>query len=246
MPTETLRDARLLALETDAIHGLVPGGGGGPPRLRDTTVRAVWAGTPRASLLALGKDVPPPPRPAAGPEAQGDASPGEPPAVLLRLAASLGAPSGGSRPVTVEGGPSFVFPGRLPDPPAPPLPLLVSDAEGRREAQRLRRPGNWEEDEWAELIRGGLGPWAMAVHRAEPVSVCHTPASNALSAEAGIWTRADFRGRGLAPAAVAAWAALERPAREVLFYSTGADNHASRAVARTLGLTPLGWIWRLR
>ncbi|MFG3256526.1 GNAT family N-acetyltransferase [Streptomyces sp. NPDC048172] len=244
MFTDELRDTRLLTLEIDAIHGLVPGAGegdGGLPRVRDGAVRAVWAGSSRASVLALGAGVPAPPRSEGSGEAEAEA-PGEPPAVLLRLAAELG----GARPATVEGGPSFVFPERLAPRATAPLPLLVSDAEGRRAAGRLRRPGNWEPDEWAELVRGGLGSWTMAVHGEEPVSICHTPASNAASAEAGIWTRADFRGRGLAPAAVAAWAALERPAREVLFYSTSAGNAASRSVARTLGLTPLGWIWRLR
>ncbi|ARX89054.1 hypothetical protein SMD44_08541 [Streptomyces alboflavus] len=51
---EPIRDeARLLALEVDAIHGLVPESGE-PPAVRDATVLAVWAWSPRARLLALG------------------------------------------------------------------------------------------------------------------------------------------------------------------------------------------------
>ncbi|MFF2922289.1 GNAT family N-acetyltransferase [Streptomyces celluloflavus] len=129
--------------------------------------------------------------------------------------------------------------------PAPP-PLLISDTEGRRAARRLNRPGNWQPGEWAELIRGETGEWAMAVHDNSPVSICFSPASNDTAAEAGIWTRADFRGRRLAPAVVAAWSRRERRNKGVLFYSTTAANHASRSVARTLGLTPLGWIWTVR
>ncbi|WP_411146469.1 GNAT family N-acetyltransferase [Streptomyces sp. x-80] len=86
----------------------------------------------------------------------------------------------------------------------------------------------------------------MAVHDNSPVSICHSPASNDTAAEAGIWTRADFRGRRLAPAVVAAWSRRERRNKEVLLYSTTAANHASRSVARTLGLTPLGRIWTVR
>ncbi len=48
----------------------------------------------------------------------------------------------------VAGGPCFVFPERLAaHTPAPP-PLLVSNAEGRRPAQRLNRPDNWQPGEW--------------------------------------------------------------------------------------------------
>ncbi|MFE4663789.1 GNAT family N-acetyltransferase [Streptomyces sp. NPDC056716] len=78
----------------------------------------------------------------------------------------------------------------------------------------------------------------MAIHDREPVSICFTPASNATAAEAGIWTRPDFRGKRLAPTVVAAWSQREHRIKSVLFYSTTADNHASQSVARTLGLTP--------
>ncbi|WP_242640949.1 GNAT family N-acetyltransferase [Streptomyces kasugaensis] len=99
----------------------------------------------------------------------------------------------------VASGLCFVFPEQLAaHTPAPP-PLLVSDAEGRRAAQRLNRPDNWQPGEWAELIRGETDEWAMAVHDNSPVSICFSPASNDTAAEADIWTRADFRGRRLAP-----------------------------------------------
>ncbi|MFE0172051.1 GNAT family N-acetyltransferase [Streptomyces sp. NPDC059002] len=227
----------LLALEVDVIHGLGTRPVGDRATVTDPSVRAVWSWSPRARLLALGPGVedPGPVDVAAQPY-----TPEEIPAALTRLAAALETPGDAAR---IQGGPCFTFPDRLAEPSPAPLPLLVSDAEGRRAARQLSRPGNWQPGEWQELISGAAGEWAMAVHDSEPVSICHTPAANARAAEAGIWTRADHRGRGLAPAAVAAWSRRAGKGRDVLFYSTTVDNHASRAVARTLGLRPLGWIW---
>ncbi len=145
----------------------------------------------------------------------------------------------------MEGGPSYVFPGRPAGSHATSLPVIVSDEEGKRAAARLDRPDNWEPGEWGEFIRGELGEWAMATHGNGPVSICFSPARNATAAEAGIWTRPDFRGRRIGPAVVAAWAGREGRTKEVLFYSTTAENAASQSVARTLGLRPLGWLWKI-
>ncbi|WP_405744610.1 GNAT family N-acetyltransferase [Streptomyces sp. NBC_01525] len=231
-------EERLLALEVDAVHGLERSPGGPPARVRNRSVPALWAWSPRARLAALGPAL-------AHLDALDDTdqpyAPGLRPDPLVRLAASLG-----DRAVSLEGGPCFVFPTPLPDPGPAPLPVLVSSDEGRAAARELIRPGNWQPGEWAELIGGGAGAWAMAVHDGQPVSICHTPAAGATTAEAGIWTRADFRGRGLAPAVVAAWSRRARHGKEALFHSATADNHASRSVARRLRLTPLGWLWRLR
>ncbi|MEU3656890.1 GNAT family N-acetyltransferase [Streptomyces sp. NPDC032161] len=282
-------DERLLTTEVDAIHGLDPTGGDPPVLVKDPAVRAVWAWSPRARLLAVGADVGTPAREAAlarGVDGHGDEEyrPGEPPSALVRLAAALDAPEavltadpegagpqvtgpqaagavaagpgasgrGSTNPgtagpgVTVAGGPCFVFPAHVRAPEPSSLPVVVSGAEGREAARGWIRPDNWQPGEWEELIGGRTGEWAMAVDGREPVSICFSPATNALAAEAGIWTRADHRGRRLAPAVVAAWAARERRNKEVLFYSTSSDNHASRSVARRLGLTPLGWIWTVR
>ncbi|EPH45211.1 GNAT family N-acetyltransferase [Streptomyces aurantiacus] len=242
-------EERLLALEVDAIHGLVPDSGN-PPALRDETMLAVWAWSPRARLLALGPGVGCPDRvddaretngPGQAPGAPETYSPGLVPGAVARIAAALGDRAG-----AVEGGPCWLFPARLAVSVPSPLPVLVSTAEGRAVARRLDRPANWGACEWAELIGGDLGEWAMAVHGREPVSICHTPAANGIAAEAGIWTRPDFRGRGIATACVAAWSERERHTKDVLFYSTTAANHASQSVARALGLVPLGWIWRVR
>ncbi|GAA4095258.1 GNAT family N-acetyltransferase [Actinomadura miaoliensis] len=231
-------EGRLLALEIDATYGLAPAPDAPRAVLRDPSVLAVWAWSPRARFLALAPGLTLP-GPIDGTEQE--YSPGRPPHALDRLAASLGA-----RTVSVEGGPCFVFPDRLTVPAPDPLPIIVSTTDGRRTAQHLLRPGNWQPGEWDELINGRMGEWAMALHGREPVSICFTPASNTAAAEAGVWTRPDFRGKHLAPAVVAAWAQRERHNKEVLFYSTTSANHASRSVARTLGLTPLGWIWTAR
>lgn len=122
---------------------------------------------------------------------------------------------------------------------------------------RLERPRSWGADEWAQLVAatGPDAPWAMAVYHdeesaedqvgAQIACICHTPARNAQVVEAGIWTREDMRGKGLAPATVAAWATLHPPEITTLFYSTSKENTASQAVARKLGLHEFGYIWKL-
>ncbi|MEU6990483.1 GNAT family N-acetyltransferase [Streptomyces sp. NPDC046465] len=241
-------ERELLALEVEVIHGLVPGRGGELPTVTDPSVLAVQAWSPGACVRASGAKADGwGARRSDGCEApvgtEQRYAPGEPPDILVRLAAAR---AGAGDPAELRGGPCFTFPPRPADDFPWPLPLLLSDAEGRRAARRLTRPDNWQPGEWAELISGAAGEWAMAVRDGEPVSICHTPAANDRAAEAGVWTRPDFRGRGLAPAVTDAWARREGCHRQTLFYSTTADNHASRAVARKLGLTPLGWIWTVR
>ncbi|MFB7918224.1 GNAT family N-acetyltransferase [Streptomyces sp. NPDC056061] len=231
-------EGRLLALEVDVNYGLATNPDTPRSTLRDPSLLVVWAWSPRARLLALASGLALP-NSICGMEQE--YSPGRLPDALHCLVASLD-----NRTVSVEGGPCFVFPDRLDIPVPTPLPVITSTSDGRRTAQHLIRPDNWQPDEWNELINGRMGEWAMAVHDREPVSICFTPASNATAGEAGIWTRPDFRGKRLAPTVVAAWSQREHRTKTVLFYRTTADNHASQAVARALGLTPLGWIWTAR
>jgi RimJ/RimL family protein N-acetyltransferase len=123
--------------------------------------------------------------------------------------------------------------------------LVRSDATDLS-ALRDANPGNWGVQEWDQLLDGRLGPWVMVTHAGEVISICHTPASSARGAEAGTWTREDFRGQGHAAAATAAWASLVRPSGRVLFYSTSRTNVSSQRVAARLGLRPIGWLWQLQ
>lgn len=86
-------------------------------------------------------------------------------------------------------------------------------------------------------------PWVVALRHGEVAAVCETARSTPRAVEAGVWTYAPHRRRGLAVAVVAAWTTMvtDRSA----FYSTAWDNPGSQAVARRLALRPLGHWWQL-
>ena len=71
-------------------------------------------------------------------------------------------------------------------------------------------------------------------------SLCFSSRNTTAAAEAGANTIEAFRGRGYAPAIVAAWARAVRQEGRIPLYSTSWDNLASRAVARKLGLILYG------
>jgi RimJ/RimL family protein N-acetyltransferase len=139
-------------------------------------------------------------------------------------------------------GPSYLIPDTVAFPSD--VPLVRSD-DSHRSALRGANPGNWGSEEWEQLLDGSLGPWAMATQAGQVVSICHTPASGERGAEAGVWTRPGFRGRGYAAAVTAAWASLMRPSGRWLFYSTSRTNHSSQRVAARLALRPIGCLWQL-
>jgi Acetyltransferase (GNAT) domain len=122
----------------------------------------------------------------------------------------------------------------------PATAVLVRSDTTDLASVRHANPGNWADDEWRDLLGGHLGPWVMAMQRERVISICHTPVSNAVAAEAGVWTHPDFRGQGHAAAATAEWAALMRPTGRLLFYSTSWTNRASQRVAARLGLRRMG------
>lgn len=68
-------------------------------------------------------------------------------------------------------------------------------------------------------------------------SACGDPSG---VAEAGVHTAAEDRGRGLAARCVAAWALAVLDSGGAPLYSTSWQNHASRSVARKLGLIMYG------
>ncbi len=76
---------------------------------------------------------------------------------------------------------------------------------------------------------------AMVVNGAA-VSLCYSARLTDYTAEAGLETLKDYRGRGYAQAVFAAWARAVRGTGRIPFYSTASENTASQAVARKLGL----------
>jgi len=71
-------------------------------------------------------------------------------------------------------------------------------------------------------------------------SLCFSSRNTPIAAEAGVNTVEEFRGRGYAPAVVAAWGQAVRAEGRIPLYSTSWDNLASRSVARKLGLVLYG------
>jgi predicted GNAT family acetyltransferase len=92
----------------------------------------------------------------------------------------------------------------------------------------------WLDDVAAEV------PMAGVVLDGHAVSVCCSVRISAAADEAGVETHADFRGRGYALAAVAAWSEAVRSLGRIPLYSTSWDNAASRQVAAKLGLIQYG------
>ena len=83
-------------------------------------------------------------------------------------------------------------------------------------------------------------PCAAVVVDGVAVSACYSARNSPEAAEAGVDTLEAFRGRGYAPAVVAAWGIAVRESGRVPLYSTSWENLASRSVARKLGLVLYG------
>jgi hypothetical protein len=161
---------------------------------------------------------------------------------LQRWCAALEDALDGALSVAARSGPSY----QVEDSVAfPATARLVRSDASQVDELRGANPGNWAADEWQDLLAGRLGPWVMATHDSRVISICHTPVFNARAAEAGVWTHPECRGCGHAAATTAEWAALMRPTRRLLFYSTSYSNRSSQSVAARLHLRPIGWIWQL-
>jgi hypothetical protein len=240
------QDRQLIFQELDAIFGLAPSDNATGYVLLDRDQKAVFAWTPSGHLCAVNPDIGVDFAESEAARRQ-DYVPAEVPLTVNELADACRKADPGAA-VIVEGGPSYLIPTTAPHAPALPdgIEVIRSDPEGQDRARLLLRPDNWDADEWPDLIEGRLGSWAMAVRGAEPVAICFTPAASDSVAEAGVWTRPDHRGHRLASAVTWAWADLERRSGRTLLYSTWADNTASQAVARNMGLSPLGWIWKVK
>jgi GNAT superfamily N-acetyltransferase len=148
-------------------------------------------------------------------------------------------PAPGGR-TTTSGCVSYLF-DRLPEGVAVPSGLGLRTTDDGWLASH--RPPEWEVGEWADLLTGKLGPWAMLTDAAGVVSLCHSARLTGGGAEAGVFTATPHRGRGLAKVVTSAWARLAWDRQVPLFYSHAEDNGASRRVAEGLGLRRLERVW---
>jgi hypothetical protein len=83
-------------------------------------------------------------------------------------------------------------------------------------------------------------PMTVAMEGGKAVAVCCSVRLTPRAHEAGVETHPDFRNRGHAARAVAAWARTVRAMDLVPLYSTSWKNEPSRAVARKLSLIQYG------
>jgi hypothetical protein len=142
--------------------------------------------------------------------------------------------------VSQSGGPAFAFPEIL----AQPADGVERDADVAliEDEQLLQHHfKGWVPGE----IAAGRRPVMAAMSGGQPISICFCARSSDIAAEAGLETAEPFRGRGLGPKVTAAWALAIRASGRAPLYSTIWTNHASRAVARKLGLLAYAASWSL-
>jgi len=198
----------------------------GPPaprfflgRTADGPVVAIGHGVPESTvdkLVALASDVRP------GMDA------GSPLALPLQSASTL---LSADRPVTKTwAGPNYVCPPEL---PSAPEATQITSSNSSVLSPYLEP---WLEDVAEEV------PMAAVLLDGRAVSVCCSVRISAAADEAGVETHPDFRGRGHAAAAVAAWSEAVRSVGRVPLYSTSWENRASQRVAARLGLVPYGTV----
>jgi RimJ/RimL family protein N-acetyltransferase len=145
--------------------------------------------------------------------------------------------------VVLSSGPGYIVPPETQFAPTAAIVRSGDDVAGRHVAPPAG--SNWAPDEWESLIAGDLGPFALAVADGDVASICHCSRIRQQSAEAGVWTHPEFRGRGLAASVAAAWARLVQQTGRIAFYSTSSENRSSQRVAARLGLRNIGWVWTL-
>lgn len=83
-------------------------------------------------------------------------------------------------------------------------------------------------------------PWCAALDGEQIAALAFAARLGDEGAEIGIVTAPEFRHRGFAAAATAAWSRLSALAHRALFYSTQTTNRSSRRVAARLGLRQIG------
>lgn len=83
-------------------------------------------------------------------------------------------------------------------------------------------------------------PFVAVVSHGQAVSICCSVRTTSAADEAGVETAVEFRGRGHAVDAVAAWGRAVRELGRTPLYSTSWGNLASQAVAAKVGLIRFG------
>jgi hypothetical protein len=130
-------------------------------------------------------------------------------------------------------GPAFIFPREIIPPP---------DAVPVFDEQLLSRHfSGWVGGE----IRAGRAPVMVVMDQGYPVSICFCARRSDTAAEAGVETTPEYRGRGLASHATAAWALAIRASGRIPLYSTDWSNEASLGVARKLALEIAAVDWSI-
>lgn len=160
-----------------------------------------------------------------------DAAEARPPACREAVIAALG----GRRPVVEHRGPAFLFPAVLP-PPDRPVETLRTPAEADPHPGLVWLSAFEEVDRPLVVARGAQG---------EAVACCHAARTGPEAAEAGLDVVEPYRRHGLAVAVTLGWAMAVRSDGRLPLYSTTWGNHASRGVARRLGLRAYAEDWHV-
>lgn len=139
-------------------------------------------------------------------------------------------------PVTaINHGPEY----RFPEPIAPPNVVLVKRITREDEAHLLPHFA------WMLPLIETMPPAWGVEQDGQFVATCFSSRTTLQADEAGVFTVEAYRGKGYAPAAVAAWATGIRALGRVPLYSTDWNNAASQRVAASLGLVPIGAVLQM-
>jgi RimJ/RimL family protein N-acetyltransferase len=133
----------------------------------------------------------------------------------------------GRAPKTWEG-PAFSFPSELPD---NNLAIRVTSENAEVLEPFL--------DAWRGDVVAGI-PMTAVLEDGKAICVCCSVRITPQAHEAGVETHPDFRGRGYAARAVAAWGRTVRAMERVPLYSTSWENTSSRTLAKKMGLIQFG------
>ena len=132
----------------------------------------------------------------------------------------------------VDSGPAFEFPDEI---------ATVSGTVMIEDADQL----DYHFEGWTNDEIPYRTPIVALIKDGHAVSVCFCARRTDVTAEAGVETAVEYRGRGFATQVTAAWALAIRTSGRVPLYSTSWDNHASLTVARRLGLLTYASTWSI-